>query len=101
MGEIIAFGLDVAKHVFQVQGVDDQVSAAFRCKLRRSEILEFFGKLRGCLVGWRHAPPPIIGLRKFGLWGTKCGSRRPVRCQRHWRTDRPLANRGRTSIAPR
>jgi transposase len=51
MGEMIAFGLDVAKHVFQVQGVDDQVSAAFRCKLRRSEILEFFGKLRGCPVG--------------------------------------------------
>ncbi|MDE2110037.1 MAG: IS110 family transposase [Alphaproteobacteria bacterium] len=51
MGEIITIGLDIAKHVFQVHGVDEAGTVVIRRKLRRGEVLEFFGGLKPCLVG--------------------------------------------------
>ena len=44
-------GLDLAKHVFQVHGVDADGSVVVRKKLRRSEVLRFFEALPRCLVG--------------------------------------------------
>ncbi len=44
-------GLDLAKHWFQVHGVDANGAAAVRRKLRRSEVLSFFQSLPPCLVG--------------------------------------------------
>jgi transposase len=44
-------GLDLAKHVFQVHGVDAAGKVIIRKKLRRSELVEFFKKLPACLVG--------------------------------------------------
>jgi transposase len=51
MGEITTIGLDLAKHVFQVHGVDAQGVVVLRKQLRRSQILAFFGRLPRCLVG--------------------------------------------------
>jgi len=42
MGEIATIGLDLAKNVFQVHGVDAEGKVLARCKLRRVEVLEFF-----------------------------------------------------------
>ena len=47
----ITIGLDLAKHVFQVHGVDATGQVVIRKKLRRSELLEFFKELPPCLVG--------------------------------------------------
>jgi transposase len=44
-------GLDLAKNVFQVHGVDAAGQAVIRKKLRRSEVLRFFQTLEPCLVG--------------------------------------------------
>lgn len=44
-------GLDLAKSVFQVHGVDDAGTVTLRRKLRRSEVLEFFESLPACLIG--------------------------------------------------
>jgi hypothetical protein len=44
-------GLDLAKHWFQVHGVDANGQVAVRHKLRRSEMLAFFQSLPPCLVG--------------------------------------------------
>jgi len=44
-------GLDLAKHIFQVHGVDAAGKVIIRKKLRRSELVEFFKKLPACLVG--------------------------------------------------
>jgi len=49
MGEVITIGLDIAKHVFQVHGIDE--AGHVRRKLRRSEVLKFFEGLSPCLVG--------------------------------------------------
>ena len=49
--ETTTIGLDLAKSVFQVHGVDDVGRATVRKKLRRTEVLKFFEVLPPCLVG--------------------------------------------------
>ena len=44
-------GLDLAKHVFQVHGVDQHGKVVVKRQLRRGEVLRFFGRLGRCLVG--------------------------------------------------
>ena len=44
-------GLDLAKSVFQVHGVDASDTVRVRKTLRRSHVLPFFAELRPCLVG--------------------------------------------------
>ena len=49
--QITTIGLDLAKSVFQVHGVDAAGQAVVRKSLRRSQMLPFFAKLPPCLVG--------------------------------------------------
>ena len=49
--QLTTVGLDLAKQVFQVHGVDETGLAVVRKRLRRSEVLRFFSKLAPCLVG--------------------------------------------------
>ena len=49
--EITTVGLDIAKRVFQLHGVDAAGKAVLRRKLQRSEVLAFFKALPSCLVG--------------------------------------------------
>jgi len=44
-------GLDIAKNVFQVHGVDETGQPALRRKLRRAEVLRLFYHLEPALVG--------------------------------------------------
>jgi len=51
MNEVITIGIDLAKNVFQVHGVDAEGAVLVRRQLRRSQVLPFFKKQRPCLVG--------------------------------------------------
>jgi transposase len=51
MGEVTTIGLDLAKHVFQVHGVDAEGGTVLRKQLRRAQVLAFFSRLPPCLVG--------------------------------------------------
>ena len=51
MGEVTTIGLDLAKHVFQVHGVDAEGATILRKQLRRAQVLAFFSRLPRCLVG--------------------------------------------------
>ena len=51
MQAVTTIGLDIAKSVFQVHGVDAQGSIATRRPLKRRQVLPFFKKLPPCLVG--------------------------------------------------
>jgi transposase len=51
MGKIITIGLDIAKNVFQVHGVDATGSVVVRQKFRRSDVLTFFERTEPSLVG--------------------------------------------------
>ena len=49
--QITTIGLDLAKQVFQVHGVDRDGRVVVRKRLRRSEVLAFFRGAEPCLVG--------------------------------------------------
>ena len=51
MSEITTIGIDLAKNVFQVHGVDAEGLPVVRRQLRRGQVLPFFEKLSPCLVG--------------------------------------------------
>ncbi len=44
-------GLDIAKSVFQVHGVDANGHAIIRRQLKRRQVIAFFQKLPPCLIG--------------------------------------------------
>jgi error-prone DNA polymerase len=47
---ITMIGLDTAKSVFQVHGVNETGKVEIKRKLRRSELIPFFDKLEACTV---------------------------------------------------
>lgn len=51
--QTITIGLDLAKNVFQVHGVDEVGKLAITRQLRRGQLIEFFKKLPPCLVGMK------------------------------------------------
>ena len=51
MGVITTIGLDIAKSLFQVHGIDGAGTVLVRRRLSRARVLEFFEKLPRCLVG--------------------------------------------------
>jgi transposase len=51
MQTITTIGLDIAKSVFQVHGVDAAGQVVIRRQLKRRHVLAFFQKLRPCLIG--------------------------------------------------
>ena len=51
MNKISVIGLDLAKNVFQVHGIDFNGEVVVRKQLRRSQLRQFFAKLKPCLIG--------------------------------------------------
>ena len=51
MQTIATIGLDIAKSVFQVHGVDAAGQMVVRRQLKRRQVLAFFAKLPPCLIG--------------------------------------------------
>src|SRR5512140_38255 len=49
--QVTTIGLDIAKNVFQVHGIDAAERVVVRRQLRRRQVLEFFKALPPCLVG--------------------------------------------------
>ena len=56
MGEVSTIGLDIAKSVFQVHGVDVDGAVVIRKRVSRAKVLEFFGGLKPCLIGIEACP---------------------------------------------
>ena len=51
LSSVTTIGLDLAKHVFQVHGVDASGRVVVAKAVRRNKLLEFFASLPRCLVG--------------------------------------------------
>jgi len=61
---VTTVGLDLAKNIFQVHGVDERGRTALRKQLRRDQVAVFFARL----------PPCVIGVEACGgahFWATK------------------------------
>src|ERR1700686_3534305 len=57
MQTIPNIGLDIAKSVFQVHGIDAAGEVVIRRQLKRRSVLAFFQKLPPCLVGIEACAP--------------------------------------------
>jgi transposase len=51
LSSVTTVGLDLAKHVFQVHGVDASRRVVVAKAIRRNKLLEFLASLPACLVG--------------------------------------------------
>ena len=51
MKKVITIGLDLAKRVFQVHGVDAAGGVVVRRSLRRSQVVSYFSRLAPCVIG--------------------------------------------------
>lgn len=49
--KVTTIGIDLAKNVFQVHGVDEHGRAVFNKPLKRNQIAAFFANLPACLIG--------------------------------------------------
>ena len=71
--QITTVGLDLAKNVFQVHGVNEHGKIVMRKQLRRDQVAAFFANLPPCLIGWKRAAAHITGRASCRLWATPCG----------------------------
>ncbi len=69
MNEVITIGVDLAKSVFQVHGVDAAGETVIRKQLRRRQVLPFFKKLTPCLVGIEACATAHHWAREIGALG--------------------------------
>jgi hypothetical protein len=72
--KVTRIGLDIAKQVFQMHGVDDSGKSRLRKQLARAKVLEFFAQLPPCLVG-------IEACGSSHYWGRSARHRHEDRCQ--------------------
>lgn len=67
--EIVRIGLDIAKSVFQVHGVDGHGKVKIKKTLSRKEVLEFFATLPACLIGIEACASAHYWARELGRLG--------------------------------
>ncbi len=67
--KITTIGIDLAKEVLQVHGVDARGKAVLRKRLRRGEIAKFFANLEPCLIGMEACGSAHHWARKLGEFG--------------------------------
>ena len=69
MDEVITIGVDLAKSVFQLHGVDAEGRPVPRRQLRRSQMLEFFQRQPPCLIGMEACASADYGARELTRLG--------------------------------
>jgi transposase len=67
--KITTIGIDLAKEVFQIHGVDKHGKTVLRKQLRRSKMAEFFANLEPCLIGLEACGSSHHWARKLGSFG--------------------------------
>ncbi|MCP5275417.1 MAG: IS110 family transposase [Burkholderiales bacterium] len=67
--KITTIGIDLAKAVFQVHGVDVHGKTVLRKQLRRSEMAKFFANLEPCLIGIEACGSSHYWARKLSEFG--------------------------------
>ena len=69
MGQVSTIGLDIAKSVFQIHGVDASGELVIRKRVTRAKLLEFFAALPACLVGIEACPTAHYWSRRLQALG--------------------------------
>ena len=66
---ITTAGLDLAKNVFQVHGIDERGNAKLCKQLKRAQVLGFFANLPPCLIGMEACASAHFWARKLSAFG--------------------------------
>ena len=69
--KISTIGIDLAKNVFAIHGVDEAGKVVVKRILRRSQVLPFFRKLEPCLIGMEACATSHYWARKLMEFGHK------------------------------
>jgi transposase len=69
MIEVSTISLDLAKNVFQVNGISDGGTVVIRRRPRRAEVVTFFSRLLPCLVGMEACATSHYWARELGRLG--------------------------------
>ncbi len=69
MGEVITIGLDIAKSVFQIHGIDVDGAEVIRKRISRTKVLDFFAALPPCLIGIEACPTAHHWSRQLSALG--------------------------------
>jgi transposase len=67
--KITTVGIDLAKNVFQIHGVDERGKAVVRKQLKRADMAKFFANLPKCLVGMEACGSAHFWARKLSEFG--------------------------------
>ena len=67
--KITTSGIDVAKSVFQVHGIDEHGKVTLRRQLRRAQVVLFFSNLEPCLIGMEACASSHYWARKLAALG--------------------------------
>lgn len=67
--KITTIGIDLAKNVFQVHGVDERGKAVLRKQLKRKDVVKFFANLEPCLIGMEACGSAHYWARKLSEFG--------------------------------
>ena len=84
--QIQTIGIDLAKNVFQVHGVDEQGEIIVARQLRRKQVIPFLTKIEPCLIGMEACATAHHWARELTKFG------HTVRCKHHCNT-RPVKRR--------
>jgi transposase len=66
---ITRIGIDIAKEVFQIHGVDTQGKTLLKKQIRRNDMLKFFVNLQPCLIGMEACGGAHYWARELGKLG--------------------------------
>jgi transposase len=74
--KITTIGIDLAKTLFQLHGVDKHGKAGLRKQLKRKDVLSFFANLEPCLIGMEACGSAHYWARKLsaGPYGAADGA---------------------------
>jgi len=67
--KITTIGIDLAKNVFQVHGVDERGKVVLRKQLKRKDVVKFFANLEPCLIGMEACGSAHYWARKLSEFG--------------------------------
>jgi transposase len=66
---IIALGIDIAKNVFQLHGIDANGTIVLQKKLRREKLIEFVAQLPACKIGMESCSGSNYWAKEFQALG--------------------------------
>ena len=66
---ITTIGIDLAKNVIQVHGVNEHGKAALKKQLKRDQVLPYFANLAACVIGMEACGSAHYWARKLQAFG--------------------------------